>query len=68
MPVPLQVHEHHDRDEAADVQAAPRRIEADVRRDGAGRQRSGTPSVCWYTSPRHRSSSSTPPFVCMAQK
>src|SRR3954469_23269167 len=27
----LQVHEHHDRDETADVQAAPRRVESDVR-------------------------------------
>ena len=35
---------------------------------GPAANESSTPSVCWYTNPRHRSSSSTPPFVCMAQK
>jgi hypothetical protein len=39
MAVPLQVHEHHDRHEAADVQAAARRVEADVRRHRLTSQR-----------------------------
>jgi hypothetical protein len=39
MTEPLQVHEHHDRHETADVQTAPRRVEADVRRDRPAGQR-----------------------------
>jgi len=41
MPVPLQVDEDHDRHQAADVKAASRRVESDVRRDRPRREQLG---------------------------
>ena len=59
-PARCEVHEPHDRDEAADVQAAARSGRSRCTpRSVRAASASATPSVCWYSRPRQSSSSSS---------